>query len=34
VWLALRLTRLTDRITTALCEQHERHRAHRRGAAG
>jgi len=33
VWLALRLTRLTDRIVTALLEQHERYQAHCRGSS-
>lgn len=32
VWLTLRLTRLTDRITTALLEQHDRYRAHHGGS--
>ncbi|MGC4856661.1 hypothetical protein ACLQ24_25640 [Micromonospora sp. DT4] len=30
VWLALRLTRLTDHIVTTLLEQHERYQIHRR----
>lgn len=33
VWLALRLTRLTDGIATALLEQHERYWAHRRSTS-
>jgi hypothetical protein len=33
VWLALRLTRLTDRIATELLNQQERYRAYRRSAS-
>ena len=33
VWLALRLTRLTDGIATALLEQHGRHRAYHRSTS-
>lgn len=33
VWLALRLTRLTDRIATELLDQRERYRAHLRSAS-
>lgn len=33
VWLALRLTRLTDRIATALLDQHRRYQAYHRSVS-
>ncbi|MEU6022596.1 hypothetical protein [Micromonospora sp. NPDC047134] len=33
VWLALRLTRLTDTITNALIEHHDHHQTHQRGTS-